>query len=331
MGLAPAEIERHIAHWEAALAETQRNYRDKWPSRLFHHAALENATGILASGQLLSRNDAQAVGFRDVAAQEVVNTNQYAHQFGRLYFRPRTPTQFHIEGIRRPDECYEPTAHAPMLFMFVFSARSVLALPDTNFSTGNMQSRETPFGPTLTDFEQIDFARVFHEGPFSAEDGPIVFCRSAEVLAPSPLPIDGHLQAILCRTRAERQTLLHKIGDVTANRWADYVRVSDDIQVFERKYRYIEDVSITPGGIVFRIHPHSAIEQVSIQVEAVRVSTGKVAVTHGPTQMQAIPPNGRWWRVSGAAPLRSGTYKVRILLEGHLAFEAEMSVAPEPF
>jgi hypothetical protein len=122
MGLIAADIERHIGHWEEALAKTQRNYRDKWPSRLFHHAALENAISVLTSGQLLSRNDAQAHGFTDVAAQAVVNTNHHAHGFSRLYFRPRTPTQFHIEGIRRPDECYEPTAHAPMLYVPILSS-----------------------------------------------------------------------------------------------------------------------------------------------------------------------------------------------------------------
>jgi hypothetical protein len=253
--------------------------------------------------------------------------------FGRMYFRPRTPTQFHIEGIRRDGEYYnnELGAHAPMLFMFVFSAKSVLSFPDTQFFVGNMQSAGTWFGPSLEDFKQITFERVFHEGPFSADDGPITFCRCAEVLAPSPLPIENHLQAIICRTRAERQTLLHRIGEAAATRWASSMRVSDDMRVFERRFRYVEEVSITSGGVIFRVHGRYAAELVAVEARVVRVSTGKVAIDFSDPQLRATPPNGGRWRVKGAGALQPGAYHVQILLEGHMAFEAELSIANEPF
>jgi len=255
MGLTSPQIEAHIAHWEAELAASYRSYRDKWPSRLFHHAPLENAVAILQSRQLLSRRDTRALGFKDVAAQAVVNSNSAAHRYGRFYFRPRTPTQFHIEGIRKDSECWngELSAHAPILYMFVFSARSILALQDTNFSTGNMQSPWTTHGSTFEDFQRLDFTKIYHEGG-TAGDHSITTARCAEVLAPSPLPLDGHLQSVLCRSRAERQTLLHHLGDA-ADDWADLIRVSDDMQVFQREYCYVEEVSVANNGVVFRLHP----------------------------------------------------------------------------
>jgi hypothetical protein len=301
MGLTAPQIDAHIAHWKAALRASYRSYRDKWPSRLFHHAPLENAVAILQSGQLLSRRDTRALGIRDVAAQAVVNSTSTAHRFCRLYFRPRTPTQFYIEGVRKNHECWngELGAHAPILYMFVFSAQTVLALPDTNFSNGNMQSPYTTYGPTLEDFQQLDFTKIYHEGGI-AGDHSIITARCAEVLAPSPLPLEGHLQFILCRSRAERQTLLHQLGDA-ADDWADLIRVSDDMQVFQREFCYVEEVSIATRGVVFRLHPRVAYAPILVQVEATRVSTGRVAASFGPAELNADPGQDfTHWRVSGA-------------------------------
>ena len=55
MGLSSGFISAHITEWEKQLGTPFQAYRAKWPSRLFHHAALENAALILRSGKLLSR------------------------------------------------------------------------------------------------------------------------------------------------------------------------------------------------------------------------------------------------------------------------------------
>jgi hypothetical protein len=292
---------------------------------------LANAVKIVTSGKLLSRNDTRALGVQDVAAQAVVQSNSAAHQFSRLYFRPRTPTQFHIEGIRTDAECWngEVTAHAPILVMFVFSARSVLSLPNTHFSTGNMQAGSTTFGATSAEFKKLDFEKIYHEGGI-AGDHSIITARCAEVLVPSPLPIRGNLQFILCRSRAERQTFLNSLGGI-APAWADLVRVSDDVQVFQREYRYVEDVSIGTGGITFRIHPHIFHEPVQLRIEAIRVSTQNIAAFFGPAPLRGFPDDGKRWRLAGTAPLRHGDYDVRFWLEGHLAYEARLSIEPSPF
>jgi hypothetical protein len=138
MGLSPGFISAHIAEWEKRLSIPFQEYRAKWPSRLFHHAALENAALILRSGRLLSRLDSEGVRAVDIAPTGLIDHRTRAHQFARLYFRPRTPTQYHIEGIRKPSEYYQGK-HAPILAMFVFDASHVLALPGVRFSDGNMQ------------------------------------------------------------------------------------------------------------------------------------------------------------------------------------------------
>lgn len=142
MGLTNQFIESHILHWEEVLRQSYRPHRANWPSRVFHHAPIENAARILLDGQLLSRTQSQNRRGRDVASAEVIASRDDAHNYVRLYFRPRTPTQFHIEGIRNTSEFYQndPRIHAPVLVMFVFDARQILALPDISFSDINMQS-----------------------------------------------------------------------------------------------------------------------------------------------------------------------------------------------
>src|SRR5690348_3489356 len=99
MGLTRGAADRHIETWIENLALTNKS---RWPKHLFRHEPLQNAVQVLKSGRLLSRHQAEAVEHVDIAPPAIIHSRNNAHRFGRLYFRPRTPTQFHIEGIRRP-------------------------------------------------------------------------------------------------------------------------------------------------------------------------------------------------------------------------------------
>jgi hypothetical protein len=72
MALAPAFIDAHIHKWETALKSAFYPYRQKWPSRLFHHAPIENALKILTDGHLRSRADPKNQRTKDVAAAGVI-------------------------------------------------------------------------------------------------------------------------------------------------------------------------------------------------------------------------------------------------------------------
>jgi hypothetical protein len=140
-------------------------YRANWPSRLFHHAPIENAVLLLKDGNLRSRKDDKNARASDVAAAAVLASREDAHDFARLYFRPLTPTQWHIEGIRKSTECsYGEASHAPILIMFVFSARSVLQSPGVKFSDRNMQISGVQPSDTEIYFSNIPFDKVFHVG-----------------------------------------------------------------------------------------------------------------------------------------------------------------------
>ena len=326
MGLSARFLDAHIGEWEQKLKGSTYPHRENWPRHLFHHTPLENAVSILTSGQLLSRIDSDKIRARDVAAAGVIDTSARAHHFARLYFRPRTPTQYHIEGIRRPGECqFGENAHAPVLIMFVFDARRVLSLQDIRFSDSNMQTG-THEGSTEVFFRAIPFDKVYHVGGF-AGDHSITSRRGAEVLAPSPMVLDGKLSRIYCRSEAERETLMQRLGSHVA-RWEKRIRISDDLKVFEKRFAFVEKVSLANDRVNFRLNPRHDLLPISVRLEA-RGADGRPCVRFRSDGIVAKPPNPWAWYVR--AQLGYGAYKVVIELDGQIAYDTILRLDDIPF
>lgn len=136
MGLSEQTITSHINTWKLRY---KNSFREQWPAHLFRHEPLENAVTIIKTGALLSRNDATGLIVNDIAPENIINARDVAHSSARLYFRPQSPTQFRIEGIRKPHE-YIEGKHAPVLILFVFDAKTILTQDGVRFSNGNMQA-----------------------------------------------------------------------------------------------------------------------------------------------------------------------------------------------
>lgn len=320
MGLSPAFVEAHIHRWATNLDHQVLPHRRLWPELLFHHAPLENAIKIIESGQLLSRNASNGVRGRDVAARGVIDNRDRAHNFVRLYFRPRTPTQFNIEGIRRPADCRYENGHAPVLVMFVLDARSILTLPNVRFSNINMQHNAARDGDDEAFFNGIDFAKVYHEGPYT--DPTIKDHRCAEVLCSSPLPLAQHLRAIICRSDAERETLAWKTAALVAPYRARLL-ASDDLKVFEKKFPFANRVGASNEGVTFTLNPRSDGQNIKVQVRVARPD-GQVVFDTTYADMPAIPNTGAAW--ISRTPLVDGPYVVSIAIDDHLAYQAAHQV-----
>ena len=321
MGITQRRIERHIQEWEARFpADGSRPYRFRWASCLFHHSVVENAAIILSQGQLLSRNDSAPYRKVDIAGTSVIQHRVRAHQFGRLYFRPRTPTQWSVEGIRKRETYWrnDPNAHAPTLVMFVFDAGKILVQKRVRFSAGNMQSESTPEGDDDKFFDTIDFTKVYHDG-WHDHDSSITHSRCAEVLVPSPMPIADCLTAIICRSVAERLFFLDEMGPKAAKRWGKIIRVSDDLNVFEKKHIFVDTVSIQNDGVLFKLHPVGPPVHVRVEV---RNGSGRMITSIERKDTPPVAPTGGSWHVR--AQLSDGYYRVRIMIEGCRAFDAEL-------
>ncbi len=323
MGLSPGVVQTHINYWQRRLSVGNRPYRRRWPSRLFRHEPLENAVRILRAGVLLSRRDAADEIERDIAPAEIIARRGAAHDAVRLYFRPRTPTQYHIEGIRKPPEYFQGR-HAPVLIIMVFRAEDILTQRGVTFSDGNMQSYGARTFRTDDEFQAMPFELIYHDGPFPREQGAeIVHSRCAEVLVPSPLELPDHLQAVLCRSPAERATLLHLLGDA-ANQWNGRIRVYGEPGLFESQYAYMDTVDGGPDGIDFTLHPRR--DGLAVRTEMwTWDSDGNQVMHFDPTELDASEP---WTSQTTFEP---GTYVARFELEGCLAYEASFIIDELPF
>lgn len=186
-----------------------------------------------------------------------------------------------------------------------------------------MQSSAALTGSTDAEFEAIPFHQVFHDGPYKGSGGDILRRRCAEVLLPSPLPLRGNLQSVLCRSPAERATLLHLLGGVAAE-WRRRVRVYTEPGLFESQYVYLHAVDGGPDGLRFKFKPRRDGGTANTEVW-ISDQHGAVVLHRGPRELDP----GKHWMVR--KPLRAGRYLARFEIEGCLAYEAPFVIDELPF
>lgn len=328
MALSAEFIDRHIVQWEGWCHQMQAYpHRVRWPSRLFHHSPIENAATILADGVLRSRADPENIRPRDVAGAGVIEAREDAHNAVRFYFRPRTPTQFHIEGIRRSGECqYGDAAHAAVLVMLIFQARTILSDPGVGFTDRNAQQGAAVYGTEEAQFAAIPFDKVYHEGSI-ASDQSITSHRCAEVHATSPISLADTLEAICCRSNAEREMLLFMLG-TDAAQWTDRILVSDDLRVFQRDFAFVQDVSLSREGLIFKLNPRKSGGTVDVAI-GLFDQTGRKVIDFRNTELQPVPPTADRWRV--VADLADGIYEAKIEVDGHVAYRNSLTLGDSLF
>lgn len=325
MALSAAAVDTHIDEWSNRLQSPFFPHRKHWPKHLFHHAPLENAAAILRDGCLRSRTDEANTHPKDVAAPGVIDNRHDAHGRVRLYFRPKTPTQYSIEGIRKGGECrYGDQTHLPLIVMFCLDARAVLLNPEIQFSDKNMQLGSAMVGSTDADFAQIPFAKVYHEGPIG-DDRSIIDARCAEVMPSSPLHLAGTLSAISFRSKPERDTLLSMLGE-QAGAWRPFCRVSDELKVFQKDYSFISFLELSPEGLIFQLNPRRDGQAVALRALLLNAQ-GDVMFDNSYASQPAKPPNGGNWIIE--KKLSKGRYFARLWIEGHPVYEGPLTLEDE--
>jgi len=185
----------------------------------------ENLPGICASRRLLCRSHVlqQGVLRLDCASPDVLKkTPPWVHDYVRLYFAPRTPMLYQIEGIkRRPGKWPECPRPAYLVFDPI-----VLTLPSVRLSDGNMASKySTCQDASDAFFASLRFEDIFHRGAISKDpEAEAMFGydtyalnrvrrRQAEVLVPTELSLQ-YLRRVIFRSQAERDLSISDIGGV---------------------------------------------------------------------------------------------------------------------
>jgi hypothetical protein len=317
-------VEAHIETWAERFKKSAYPYRQNWPPRLFRHEPVENAAVILRAGRLLCRNAARGLAPKDIADKGVIATRDESHKYARLYFRPKTPTQYHIEGIRKPSEYYhgDPDAHAAILVILIFRIEGLLMTAGVRFSDGNMQSGVTALFSTDEEFRNLPFEMIYHVGPVEV-GSDITRCRCAEVLVPDELILDDRLQAVLCRSPAERATLLHMLGDAAEN-WSPIIRVYTEPGIFENRYAYVDSVAVAREGVRLTMHPRLDAQPVRVDI-AISSRDRGVELKY----FHAAAPAGH--AVMCTVQLQNGEYLVQISVDGCLAYRGISLVDDLPF
>lgn len=237
----------------------------RWPLFVWHYSDIRNIANILRCGRIYSRQrikqmQAESV---EIARLAIIDSSPWAHPYARLYFRPATPTQHNIEGIR----VNAGTAHCPVPVFLLFDSESLLTREGCMFSDTNLARHEAEAGDTL-DFmlRRLNFHHIFHDRALKegADKHQIIGARCAEVLFRDELDLED-LREVVCRTPGERETLLHLLGDA-AERWRPVVRVVDPGErMFFRDHAYVQQarlldsgVLVDFGGVVSPTHTYTA-------------------------------------------------------------------------
>lgn len=314
MGVSGEKFQSHVEFWSKKL----RNYRKHWPKRLFRHEPIENAVKILQEGQILSRKDAKNKIVSDIAPTGIINTNSHAHSSVRLYFRPRNPTQYHIEGIKKQNEYYYGK-HGGVIVIFVFKASNILTKSDTRFSDGNMQSDQSKVFQDNQGFDQLDFSKVYHDSP--QNDPEIIRARCAEVLSSSPLQMTEDLEYILVKSNADRITLSNLLDAETRLLFSDKIKVAAKTGFFFSLYTGVEYVDIIEEKIKVKLSDRKDGRLVKTQFSILDPDSRRVEKQTTVWDAETKRP---WVWAHGQ---NTGRHILRITLEGILAYEAPFNVS----
>jgi hypothetical protein len=289
--------------------------RGNWPRSLFRVDDVRSAAKILDGGLIYSRTRAIELGMlkHDSAARSVIeNSAPWIKDFARLYFRPKTPTEFKSEGFR-PKSAIQMGAHRPMPIVLAFDSLPILMASGVQFTNGNASKGTVKHGSTAQFLRAIPFQKVYHEGSFkSADRDEIVFHRCAEVLVPGQLELTS-LRHILCRSQAELETLIDLIEVSTFQKFAQRMGVSNNAHL--KKWTFLETVDKSADQIVFRFSPMSETpEPFTIRV-TLEDFTGQ--------------PRGQWtqdnYRANAPQIITIGglgldSYRVKLFLDEELAY-----------
>lgn len=235
-----------------------------WPNFIYHFTDVRNAVSILEQGALFSRNESLRRGLMatDNASPQVIGqTEEQLKDYVRLYFRPRTPTQYRNEGFR-PIRHYWQGAHCPVPVYFLFDSQTVLSLPKSHFSDGNLASHIHQILSTAPELEQMPFIDIYQDGSLPDDEErrrQIISRKQAEIIVSNRLDLDA-LKFIVCRSEAERQTLIHLLTPQSRERWQNKVIVDPDQKVFYKHWLYVATVELSDSSIVFNFNLSSDSE-----------------------------------------------------------------------
>lgn len=298
-----------------------------WPRYAYRFDDVVTIAEILRNGSLLSRSECKRRGIqhRDQANSQIIENTPHLHTFARLFFRPRTPTQYRMEGIHPRDEVARHNgAHCPVPVFLLFSSVDVLTRAGVLFTNGSPTRRGQYLAGEDVDFlRQIPFATVYHEGGMGsdpARKSEIMLRRHAEILVPDELDLDG-LQHVVCRTEPERQTLIHLLGE-DAPPWIDKIRnelPGEDL--FDRRGFFIRQLTLIDDTVHIGHSRHRGVFRLFFR--AADAETGQLLCVHN------TPAHQFGDQATIKLPTRVPSVELTIMVDDATAFSGVLVQRPD--
>ncbi len=318
--------ERKQDHEQIAgkLKELAQKYRSEgrswWPNFLFHYTALENVISILESGVLCSRKEAISRNLltKDSASASVLDsTSDVYKSYARLYFRPKTPTQYSNEGIR-PCGTLVHNAHCPVPVFLLFGSEDVLTRASTKFSNGSLAGHSPGrVGMKASYFEKLPFDQIYHNSRLEMQEKQrLVASRHAEVIVPGQLDLEP-LRFIWCRSEAEKETLVSCLSETQRNQWANKVFHGKKYDLFFSKWSYVDQVELDETGGRLSFNRNTTTPgPFDLEVSVEDHDTGKT-LRHREEKFMVGPSMSLKFK----SPIPN--YTIELRLDGYLAYRCE--------
>ena len=292
--------------------------RSWWPDFLYHFTDVQNAAKILEDGCLHSRNFLQSESseFVDTASVSVIQrTDSRWLDMVRLYFRPCSPTQYVVEGIR-PESELGYSAHCPVPVVLLFDSYEILTRRDTRFTDGNLAAGPDVYGDSDA-FGRLPFKQIYHSSQLLSEleRRTITFHRNAEVIVPDPLNLTG-LRRIATRSVAEYETLRSLLSYRKWRSWANRVETGVRSGLHAGRWSYIERVDMSSNQIRPQFNPDTQTPgPFQLDCTLVDNSTCKTYSLAKPDFMAQVP-----FAISLRSIGNPSDYELTVRLDGHLAY-----------
>lgn len=222
-----------------------------WPMYFYHFTDIRNALGIIEKGWIYARHNAEknALMNSDNASRNVIAVSSSPiKDYARLYFRPKTPTQYHNEGYK-PEAIRNPDLNAscPVPVFFFLDAEKVLNMDGVQFSeTTCAGAKDLKLLSGEDSFSLLPFEKIYHEGSFSPENrDDIISHRQAEVVRTDGICLKDCLKGIMCRSSAEKQTFLYLLKTQYYPKYVAYrniIRYEPSFDIFYNNGIFVRNV-----------------------------------------------------------------------------------------
>ncbi len=247
MSISVARARRHVTEWSWKLAPFPT--RANWPTHLFHTCQLEVAVEIIKSAEITCRSQVGQL-ICDVANQGALWNNPEAHNFVRLYFRPRNSFHLKTEGVKARGDPYRVDPHMSVPVAFAFDFEQVITSSTCAFVSGNFAKSDAEPLTGDAEFDQLAFNLIYHDSALPRNQITEVHnWRMSEVVVSRALSL-SKLSFVVCRTVHEERTLRHLLG----GRAPPKIIVEQKGSIFMRRGMFIDEIYW--GSSLLHLHFH---------------------------------------------------------------------------